>query len=74
MRVSYCNVLQNYLDVFQINREIRFEKHFTVTFTGLDWGGLRREWFEAVSTQLFDPSMSGLFRHLSEDSQGLVCS
>jgi hypothetical protein len=41
-------------------------------FVGLDWGGLRREWFESVCTQLFDPSISGLYRRFSDDSQGLV--
>ena len=41
-------------------------------FTGLDWGGVRREWFESVCTELFDPSASQLFRRMSEDSQGLV--
>ena len=40
--------------------------------TGLDWGGVRREWFESVCTELFDPSASQLFRRMSEDSQGLV--
>ena len=41
-------------------------------FTGLDWGGVRREWFESVCTELFDPSASQLFRRMTDDSQGLV--
>ena len=40
--------------------------------TGLDWGGPRREWFDTLCTYLFDPNMSGLFKRLSDDSQGLV--
>ncbi|XP_064623307.1 apoptosis-resistant E3 ubiquitin protein ligase 1-like isoform X2 [Lineus longissimus] len=50
-------------------------KNFEVTFTGepgVDWGGLRREWFEIVCTNLFDPMGSGLFRRFVEDNQGLV--
>lgn len=50
-------------------------KSFEITFIGeegLDWGGLRREWFESVCTELFDPVKSGLFTRLSDDSQGLV--
>ncbi|KAL3873875.1 hypothetical protein ACJMK2_036958 [Sinanodonta woodiana] len=50
-------------------------KNFEVTFIGeegLDWGGLRREWFELLCKELFDHNDSGLFKRLSEDSQGLV--
>ncbi|XP_052769261.1 apoptosis-resistant E3 ubiquitin protein ligase 1-like isoform X1 [Mya arenaria] len=50
-------------------------KNFEITFIGeqgLDWGGLRREWFETVCVHLFDPSVAGLFCRPSEDSQGLV--
>ncbi|WAR20444.1 AREL1-like protein [Mya arenaria] len=49
-------------------------KNFEITFIGeqgLDWGGLRREWFETVCVHLFDPSVAGLFCRPSEDSQGL---
>ena len=41
-------------------------------FTALDWGGVRREWFELLSGELFDPERSGLFRRLQSDNQGLV--
>ena len=34
---------------------------------GLDWGGLSREWFQLVCTELFETS--GLFVKLSQDSQ-----
>ncbi|XP_041353724.1 apoptosis-resistant E3 ubiquitin protein ligase 1-like isoform X2 [Gigantopelta aegis] len=50
-------------------------KRFEITFLdepGLDWGGLLREWFELLCSELFDPSCSGLFMRFSDDSQGLV--
>lgn len=37
---------------------------------GLDWGGLRREWFQLLCTELFEKS--GLFVKLSDSSQSLV--
>ena len=39
---------------------------------GLDWGGLRREWFELICRELFDPNASGLFCRFKEDPQALV--
>ncbi|XP_070180625.1 apoptosis-resistant E3 ubiquitin protein ligase 1-like [Littorina saxatilis] len=39
---------------------------------GLDWGGLRREWFELLCTELFDPARSGLFMRFSTSPQALV--
>ncbi|GAB1610051.1 apoptosis-resistant E3 ubiquitin protein ligase 1-like [Argonauta hians] len=51
-------------------------RNFILIFTGeegLDWGGVRREWFEVLCTELFDPHASGLFkRFAADDSQGLV--
>ncbi|OWF42185.1 apoptosis-resistant E3 ubiquitin protein ligase 1-like [Mizuhopecten yessoensis] len=50
-------------------------KTFNIVFVGepgLDWGGLRREWFEMLCTELFDPSRSGMYTRFTEDSQGLV--
>ena len=52
-------------------------KNFEITFLneeGLDWGGVRREWFELVCMHLFDPSYGfGLFTTFNEDShQGLA--
>lgn len=38
---------------------------------GIDWGGLRREWFELVCTTLFDPR-SGLFCTFHDKRQALV--
>ncbi|KAK4320602.1 hypothetical protein Pmani_008539 [Petrolisthes manimaculis] len=49
-------------------------KNFEVTFQaeeGLDWGGVRREWFELVCAQLFDHD-NGLFSGLHEGRQALV--
>lgn len=40
---------------------------------GLDWGGLRREWIQVLSTELFDPDKSGLFTRFTDNAQGLVC-
>ncbi|XP_014682029.1 PREDICTED: apoptosis-resistant E3 ubiquitin protein ligase 1-like [Priapulus caudatus] len=47
---------------------------FELTFIGeegLDWGGLRREWFELMCTALFDPQ-NQLFTRFKNDNQGLV--
>lgn len=49
-------------------------KNFEITFIGeqgLDWGGLRREWFELVCSSLFDPE-NELFHCFKNDKQGLV--
>ncbi|XP_064603718.1 apoptosis-resistant E3 ubiquitin protein ligase 1-like [Liolophura sinensis] len=50
-------------------------KNFEITFQGeegLDWGGLRREWFELLCTDLFDPTESGLFTRFTDSPQALV--
>ncbi|XP_050303094.1 apoptosis-resistant E3 ubiquitin protein ligase 1 isoform X2 [Anthonomus grandis grandis] len=49
-------------------------KNFEITFTGeqgIDWGGLRREWFELICAQLFDAKY-GLFTSFHEGQQSLV--
>lgn len=49
-------------------------KNFEITFLGeqgIDWGGLRREWFELVCCALFDPE-NQLFHRFKNDKQGLV--
>ncbi|XP_063585141.1 apoptosis-resistant E3 ubiquitin protein ligase 1-like isoform X2 [Penaeus indicus] len=49
-------------------------KNFEITFQGeegLDWGGVRREWFELICAQLFDNN-NGLFTSLHEGQQALV--
>ncbi|CAL1275254.1 unnamed protein product [Larinioides sclopetarius] len=49
-------------------------KNFEITFIGeegIDWGGLRREWFELVCSALFDPE-NLLFHSFKSDKQGLV--
>lgn len=38
---------------------------------GIDWGGLRREWFELICAQLFD-AKNGLFTSFHEGQQSLV--
>ncbi|XP_030382842.1 apoptosis-resistant E3 ubiquitin protein ligase 1 isoform X4 [Scaptodrosophila lebanonensis] len=48
--------------------------NFEVTFQGeqgIDWGGLRREWFELVCSALFD-ARSGLFCTFHDKHQALV--
>ncbi|XP_074038051.1 apoptosis-resistant E3 ubiquitin protein ligase 1 isoform X1 [Leptinotarsa decemlineata] len=49
-------------------------RNFEVTFQGeqgIDWGGLRREWFELICAQLFD-AKHGLFTSFHEGQQSLV--
>ncbi|XP_013781434.2 apoptosis-resistant E3 ubiquitin protein ligase 1-like isoform X1 [Limulus polyphemus] len=49
-------------------------KNFEITFLGeegVDWGGLRREWFELVCEALFDPE-NLLFHRFKNDKQGLA--
>lgn len=38
---------------------------------GVDWGGVRREWFELICATLFD-SGNGLFASFGESQQALV--
>ncbi|XP_037926273.1 apoptosis-resistant E3 ubiquitin protein ligase 1 isoform X4 [Hermetia illucens] len=48
--------------------------NFEVTFQGeqgIDWGGLRREWFELICSALFDPR-GGLFCAFHDKQQALV--
>ncbi|XP_025831549.1 apoptosis-resistant E3 ubiquitin protein ligase 1 [Agrilus planipennis] len=49
-------------------------KNFEIVFQGeqgIDWGGIRREWFELVCAQLFD-SKNGLFKSFHDGQQSLV--
>ncbi|CAH1986606.1 unnamed protein product [Acanthoscelides obtectus] len=49
-------------------------RNFEVSFQGeqgVDWGGLRREWFELICAQLFDAKY-GLFSSFHEGQQSLV--
>lgn len=39
--------------------------------SGVDWGGVRREWFELICAALFD-SGNGLFASFGESQQALV--
>lgn len=48
--------------------------NFEITFQGeqgIDWGGLRREWFELICSTLFD-ARSGLFCTFHDKQQALV--
>ncbi|PSN50365.1 Apoptosis-resistant E3 ubiquitin protein ligase 1 [Blattella germanica] len=49
-------------------------RNFEITFQGeqgLDWGGVRREWFELTCAALFD-ARNGLFTSFSDNQQALV--
>ncbi|XP_017771527.1 PREDICTED: apoptosis-resistant E3 ubiquitin protein ligase 1 isoform X2 [Nicrophorus vespilloides] len=49
-------------------------RNFEITFQGeegIDWGGVRREWFELICVQLFDPKYN-LFRSFHDGQQSLV--
>ncbi|XP_060532569.1 apoptosis-resistant E3 ubiquitin protein ligase 1 [Cylas formicarius] len=49
-------------------------RNFEITFhgeQGIDWGGLRREWFELICAQLFD-AKNVLFTGFHEGQQSLV--
>ncbi|XP_039284139.1 apoptosis-resistant E3 ubiquitin protein ligase 1 isoform X3 [Nilaparvata lugens] len=49
-------------------------RNFEITFQGeqgVDWGGLRREWFQLVCAALFDPK-NHLFKGFSDTQQALV--
>ncbi|XP_046387424.1 apoptosis-resistant E3 ubiquitin protein ligase 1 isoform X2 [Ischnura elegans] len=49
-------------------------RNFEITFhgeQGLDWGGVRREWFELTCAALFD-AKNGLFAGFSDNQQALV--
>ncbi|KAK0178888.1 hypothetical protein PV327_007731 [Microctonus hyperodae] len=49
-------------------------RNFEITFQGeqaVDWGGVRREWFELICAAIFDPG-NGLFASFGESQQALV--
>ncbi|XP_014226475.1 apoptosis-resistant E3 ubiquitin protein ligase 1 isoform X1 [Trichogramma pretiosum] len=49
-------------------------RNFEITFQGeqgVDWGGVRREWFELICASLFDQG-NGLFSSFGESQQALV--
>ncbi|KAL1434988.1 hypothetical protein MTO96_001543 [Rhipicephalus appendiculatus] len=51
-----------------LDSSMKATKNFS---TSLDWGGLRREWFEILCSALFDPE-NQLFHRFKNDKQGLV--
>ncbi|KRT81256.1 hypothetical protein AMK59_5638 [Oryctes borbonicus] len=49
-------------------------RNFEITFQGeqgIDWGGVRREWFELICAELFD-ARNGLFTSFHDGQQSLV--
>lgn len=46
-----------------------YKNHYIML--GVDWGGVRREWFELICAALFDPG-NGLFASFGESQQALV--
>lgn len=44
-----------------------------VLFQGVDWGGLRREWFQLICAALFDPK-NLLFTGFSDNQQVIKIS
>lgn len=55
-------------------------KRFEIEFTGengIDWGGLRREWYELLCKALFEPTLednvdAAFFMRFQNDKQGLI--
>ena len=47
--------------------EVEFENE-----VGIDWGGLKREWFQLISKKFFDPVKNGLFAGFDDNPQSLV--
>ncbi|CAH1791950.1 unnamed protein product [Owenia fusiformis] len=75
VQVQRANILESSMKASKNWSTSDWCRNFEVTFqgeAGLDWGGVRREWFELVCSELFDPSSSGLFTRFTEDNQGLV--
>lgn len=53
---------------------MQYHKNMTLlltSFSGVDWGGVRREWFELLCSALFSPE-GGLFRTFQDKGQALV--
>lgn len=64
VRVRRSNLLEDSVDLFKSLGQEDFRKIWQVQFIdepGLDAGGLSREWFQLLSSEIFDPD-TGLFR------------
>lgn len=74
LRVARDKILESSMKATKSLSTSDWCKSFEITFLGeqgLDWGGLRREWFEILCSALFDPE-NLLFHRFKNDKQGLV--
>ncbi|XP_059055440.1 apoptosis-resistant E3 ubiquitin protein ligase 1 [Achroia grisella] len=74
LRVDRADLLRSSLKATKHFSLADWCKNFDVTFQGeqgVDWGGVRREWFSLVCGQLFD-SQFGLFVSFHDSPTGLV--
>ncbi|XP_075224051.1 apoptosis-resistant E3 ubiquitin protein ligase 1 [Lycorma delicatula] len=74
MRVNRDKLLESSLKATKGFSVSDWCRNFEITFQGeqgVDWGGLRREWFQLVCAALFDPK-NQLFKGFSETQQALV--
>ncbi|CAG2174692.1 unnamed protein product, partial [Oppiella nova] len=75
IRIDRQNLLESSIKATKSLTTSDWCKNFELQFIGelgVDWGGLRREWFELLSGALFDPNQSDLFQRFKNDRQGLV--
>ncbi|KAI0220593.1 Apoptosis-resistant E3 ubiquitin protein ligase 1 [Lamellibrachia satsuma] len=75
IKVSRWNLLETSMKATKHFSTSEWCKNFEIIFQGeegLDWGGVRREWFEVVCLQLFDGNKSRLFTRFKDDPQALV--
>lgn len=74
MKVNREKLLESSMKVTKNFSVSEWCRNFEITFQGeqgVDWGGVRREWFELICSQLFD-SRFGLFKSFYEGQQSLV--
>lgn len=75
VKVSRWNLLETSMRGTKNFSTTEWCKNFEIIFQGeegLDWGGVRREWFEVVCLQLFDGNKSEMFERFNDDPQALV--
>ncbi|XP_076173733.1 apoptosis-resistant E3 ubiquitin protein ligase 1 isoform X2 [Ptiloglossa arizonensis] len=74
MKVQRDNLLESSMKTTRGFSVSDWCRNFEITFQGeqgVDWGGVRREWFELICAALFDPG-NGLFACFGESPQALV--
>ncbi|KAF6210426.1 hypothetical protein GE061_013532 [Apolygus lucorum] len=74
MKVCRDNLLETSLKSTRSFNVSDWCRNFEITFQGeqgVDWGGLRREWFQLICAALFDPK-NLLFKGFSDNQQALV--